>query len=112
MDSSLSSSSSSAKSYPSILTVTHDPPPQNLEELGPSLDIDTFMHQLGHMTIANAIIGRNRETIMVDFLRDNVGVFGFGRPPPLDIYDPVHSLFGRLPPPIGPFDPSDPFFIL
>ena len=45
---------------------------------------------------------------MTNLLRDNVGIFGFGRPPPLDISDPTHPLLGRLPPPIGP---SDPFFI-
>ena len=48
---------------------------------------------------------------MENFLRDNVSVFGFGRPPPLDISDPTHTLFGRFPPPIGPSDPNDPFFI-
>ena len=49
---------------------------------------------------------------MVNFLRDNVSVFGFGRPLLLDIFDLSHPLFGRLPAPIGPSDPSDPFFVL
>ena len=48
---------------------------------------------------------------MENFLRDNVGVFGFGRPPPLDISDPADPLLGRLPLPISLSDPNDPIFI-
>ena len=29
----------------------------------------------------------------------------------MDISNPTHPLFGRLPPPIGPSNPNDPFFI-
>ena len=48
---------------------------------------------------------------MENLLRDNVSVFGFGRPPSLAIFDPSHPLFGRFTPPIGLYDPNDPFFI-
>lgn len=111
MDLNLSNSSASAQPYPPVSSVTHNPPPQNLEESSPSLDRDAFMNQLGHATIINTIIDQNKETIMANFLRDNVGVFGFGRPQPLDISDLAHLLFGRLPPPIVLSDPNDPFFI-
>ena len=66
-----------------------DPPPQILEEIGFSIDIDAFMNQLGH-----GIINQNKETIMENFLRDNVGAFDFGHPPRTDILDPMHPLFG------------------
>ena len=35
---------------------------------------------------------------MENFLRDNVGSFEFGCPPPIDISDPMHPLFGWQPP--------------
>ena len=85
-----------------------DPPPQNPEEPGSSIDIEAFMNQPGHATIVNAIIDQNKETIMENFLRDNVGVFEFGRPPPLDITDPAHRLFGWQPPQVEPADPNIP----
>ena len=52
------------------------------------------MNQLGHATIINVIIDQNRDTIMENILRDNVGAFDFGRPPPTNIIDPMYSLFG------------------
>ena len=76
-----------------------------------TLYIDVFMNQPRHTTIVNAIIDRYRETIIVNSLIENIGVFGFGRPPPLHIYDHVYPLFWRLPPPIGPSDWNDSFFI-
>lgn len=48
---------------------------------------------------------------MDNLLRDSVGAFDFGRPPPFDITDPRHPLFGKLTPPIGPSNPNDPLFI-
>ena len=73
-------------------------PPQTPKDPGSSIDIKTFMNQLGHASIVNAIIDRNKETVMANFLRDNVGLFEFGHPPPIDIIDPTHSLFGWKPP--------------
>ena len=112
MDPSLSSSLASTQPYPMIFAITQAPPPQNPKYLGSSLDIDAFMNQPGHTTIVNTIIDRNRETIIENFLRDNVVVFGFRRPSPLDTFDPSYPLFVRLPSTIGPFNPSDHFFIL
>ena len=66
------------------------------------------MNQPGHATIVNAIIDRNKETIMENLLRDNVGLFEFGRPPPVDITDPTHPLFGWQPPQVEPADPNIP----
>lgn len=71
-----------------------DQPSKNPGELGSSIDIEAFMNQPGHATIVNAIIYKNKETIMENFLLDNVGVFEFGRPPPLNITDLAHPLFG------------------
>ena len=113
MNPSLSGGLASIELDPLIYVITHDPLQNNLEDLGPSIsDVDSFMTQLGNVTFVNAIIAKNRETIMANFQRDNISAFGFGRPPPLDILDPTHPLFGRLPPPIGPFDLNDLFFIL
>ena len=47
-----------------VSMTTHDPPQKNLKYFGHSLDIDALMNQLGHATIINAIIDRNREIIM------------------------------------------------
>ena len=66
------------------------------------------MNQPGHATILNAIIDRNKETIMVNFLRDNVGLFEFGRPPPFDITNPTHPLFGWQPPQVELANPNIP----
>ena len=66
------------------------------------------MNQPGHATIVNAIIDHNKETIMANFLQDNVGLFEFGRPPPIDITDPAHPLFGWQPPQVEPADPNIP----
>ena len=55
-----------------------DPPLKILEEPRSSIDIEAFMNQPGHATIVNAIIDQNKETIMENFLWDNVGVFEFG----------------------------------
>lgn len=93
-------------------------PSFSLEKAMPSPDdIEAFMNQCGNVVLVNAIIDKNKETIMANFQRDNVGAFDFGRPPPLS--DPSHPLFGQLLPPIGsyvpkeepqptPFDPTDP----
>ncbi len=54
-------------------------PLENPKDMGPSpLDIDALMNQPEHATLFNYIIDRIRETIMVNFQRDNVSVFGFG----------------------------------
>ena len=55
MDPDLSSSSTTTQ-LQLVSSITHDPPPQNLEEESPSLDIDAFMNQLGNATIVNTII--------------------------------------------------------
>lgn len=80
MDPNLSGSSISAQPYPLVSLVTHNPLLNNPKESNPSLDIDAFMNQLGYATIINSIIDQNRETIMENLMRDNVHVFGFGRP--------------------------------
>jgi hypothetical protein len=67
------------------------------------------MNQPGHATIVNAIIDKNRETIMANFQHDNIGAFGFGRPPPLDTSDPTHPLYGMVPPFTNTFEPNNPF---
>ena len=54
-------------------------------------DIEAFMNQPGNVVLVNAIIDKNKETIMANFQRDNIGAFDFGRPPPL--LDPSHPLF-------------------
>ena len=94
MDPSHSGNTSRVHPYPVESIVPSDPPPQTPEDPGSSIDIEAFMNQPGHATILNAIIDRNKETIMENFLRDNVGLFEFGRPPPIDITDPTHPLFG------------------
>ena len=66
------------------------------------------MNQLAHANIVNAIINLNKETIMENFLRDNVGVFKFGHPPPIDIKNPTHPLFGWQAPQVEPVDPNIP----
>jgi hypothetical protein len=96
MDPSLSSSIAWTQPYPIVSTTPLDPPPPILEISSFVLDIDAFINQPGHVTIINAIIDQNRETIMAKFLRDNVSVFDFGRSPPINITDPVHSLFGLV----------------
>ena len=45
---------------------------------------------------------------MENFLRDNVGLFEFERPPPIDITDPTDPLFGWQPPQAEPTDPNIP----
>ena len=57
-----------------------------------STAIEVFMNQPGNAVLVNVIIDKNKETIMANFRRDNVGTFDFGRPPPL--LDPSHPLFG------------------
>ena len=52
------------------------------------------MNQPSHVTIVNAIIDRNKETIMENYVRDIVGAFDFGCPSPTNISDPAHPLFG------------------
>lgn len=47
---------------------------------------------------------------MENFLRDNVGTFDFGLPPPTNIIDPKHPLFGWQPPSTRSSIPHDPFF--
>ena len=108
MDPSHSGNVSRAQPYPVVSMTQSDPSPQNLEEPGSSIDIEAFMNQPGHATIINAIIDRNKETIMENFLRDNVGVFEFWRPPPIDIIDPTHPLFGWQPPQVEPINPNIP----
>ena len=83
MDPSQSGNTSRAQPYPVVSITPSDPPPQTPEDLGSFIDIEAFMNQPGHATIVNAIIDRNKETIMENFLRDNVGLFEFGRPPPI-----------------------------
>lgn len=69
------------------------PPSSSQEKATPSPnDIETFMNQLGNAVLVNAIIDKNKETIMANFKRDNIRAFNFGRPPPLS--DPSHPLFG------------------
>ena len=109
IDPSHSSSTSRLEPYPIISMMQPDPPLQIPEETSSSIDIDAFMNQPGHATIVNAIIDRNKETIMENFLRDNVGAFEFGRPPPIDISDPTHLLFGWQPPSVGSSILNDPF---
>ena len=46
-------------------------------------NIEAFMNQPGNAVLVNAIIDKNKETIMANFRRKNVGTFDFGRPPPL-----------------------------
>ncbi len=72
-------------------------------------DIEAFMNQPRNAVLVNAIIDKNKETIMANFRRENVGTFDFGRPPPLS--DPSHPLFGQLPPPIGSYDPNYPQYM-
>ena len=94
MDPSHSSSTARAQPYPIVSMTPPDPPPWTPKERGSSIDIDAFMNQPGHATIVNAIIDQNKETIMENFLRDNVGAFEFGCPPPTNIIDHAHPLFG------------------
>lgn len=94
MDPSLSSSMVWAQPYPIVLEAPADLPSQTPKETCSSIDIDSFMNKLGYMTIVNTIIDRNRDTIMENILRDNVVTFDFGCPPPIDILDPTHPLFG------------------
>ena len=108
MDPSQSGNTSRAQPYPIVSITSSDPPPKTPEDPGSSIDIEAFMNQPGHATIVNAIIDRNKETIMENFLRDNVGLFKFGRPPPIDITDPTHPLFGWRPPQVEPVDPNIP----
>ena len=68
MDPSHSSNTSQAQSYPVVSMMPSDPPPQILEEPGSSIDIEAFMNQPSHTTMVNAIIDRNKETIMENFL--------------------------------------------
>lgn len=67
------------------------------------------MNQLGHATIVNAIIDQNKETIMANVQCDNISTFGFGRPPPMDMTDPTHPLYGMVLPFTNTFDPNDSF---
>ena len=67
------------------------------------------MNQPSHATIVNAIIDQNKETIMENLLRNNVGAFEFGRPQALNISDPTHPLFGWQPPSVGSYILNDPF---
>ena len=110
MDPSHSSNITQAQPYPIVSMMPPDPPPKIQKETCYSIDIDAFMNQPGHTTIVNAIMDRNKETIMENFLRDNVGAFDFGCPPPINILDPTHPLFGWQPPFIGSYGPYDPFF--
>ena len=98
MDLIQSGNTSHTQSYPTVSITPSDPPPQTPDDLGSSIDIEAFMNQPGYATIINAIIDRNKETIMENFLRDNVGLFKFGCPPPINITDPTHPLFGWHPP--------------
>ncbi len=45
---------------------------------------------------------------MENFLRDNVGAFEFGFPPPINISNPTQPLFGWKPPQMEPADPNIP----
>ena len=89
-----SSNTTQAQPYPIVSMMPLDPPPQILEETCSAIDIDAFMNQPGHTTIVNAIIDWNKETIMENFLRDNVGIFEFEHPPPTNIKNPTNPLFG------------------
>ena len=89
-----------------------DPPMQIPEETGSSIDIDAFMNQPGHATIVNAIIDQNKEITMKKFLTNNFCTFDFGCPPPTNILDPTHPLFGWQPPSVGSFIPHDPFSLV
>ena len=55
MDPSHSSSIAQAQPYTIVSMAPLDPPPQTLEEIGSSIDIDAFMNQLGNETIVNAL---------------------------------------------------------
>ena len=112
MDPSHSSSTSRVDPYPIISTMQPNPLLQIPEETSSSIDIDAFMNQPGHATIVNAIIDQNKETIMENFLRDNVGAFEFGHPPPIGISNPTHPLFGLKPPSVGSSVLNDPFSLL
>ena len=94
MDPSLSSSTAQAQPYPIVSMAPLDPPPQILEESGSTLEIDALMNQPRHATIVNAIIDQNIETIMKNFLIDNVGVFDFGCTTPTNNKNNTHPLFG------------------
>ena len=86
------------------------PPSYSPEKSIPSsTDLEAFMNQPGNAMLVNAIIDKNKETIMENFQRDNVGAFDFGRPPALS--DLSHPLFGQVPPPIGSYDPNHPSYI-
>ena len=108
MDPSHSGNTSRYQSYPIVSMPPSDPPLQTPEDLGSSIDIEAFMNQLGHATIVNVIIDRNKETIMANFLRDNVGAFESGHPPPIDITNPTHPLFGWQSPQVELEDPNIP----
>lgn len=108
MDPSHSGNTSQAHPYLMVSMTPSNPPPQIPEELRSSIDIEAFMNQLGHATIVNAIIDQNKETIITNVLRDNVGVFEFGRPPPIDITDLNHLLFGWQPPQVEPANQNIP----
>ena len=86
------------------------PPSYSPEKATPSsTDLEAFMNQPGNAVLVNAIIDKNKEMIMENFQRDNVGAFDFGRLPPLSLSS--HPLFGKLPPPIGSSDPNHPSYI-
>ena len=68
MDPSQSGNTSRAQLYPTVSITSSDPPPKIPEDPGSFIDIETFMNQPGHATIVNAIIDRNKETIMENFL--------------------------------------------
>ena len=67
------------------------------------------MIQPGNATLVNSIIDKNKDTIMENFQKDNVGAFNFGKPTPL--LDLMHLLFRKLPPPISLDDPNHPLYI-
>ena len=56
MDPRHSDNTSRAHPYPVISMMPPNPPPQILEEIGSSIDINAFMNQPSHATIVNAII--------------------------------------------------------
>ena len=57
----------------------------------------------------NAIIEKNKETIMANFQKDNTRASDFENPTPLS--DPSHPLFGKIPPSIGPKNHNNLFYI-
>ena len=68
---------------------TCNPPPSTPKKPGPSpQDIEAFMNQLENVTLVNAIIDKNINTIMENFQKDKIEKPDYENPTPL--LDPSH----------------------